>query len=203
MTRDSPGSQRGFRVAVEKQYISAEQLLDDSFRLGLQILESGFRPHFIVGIWRGGAPVGITVQELLDFFGIHTDHISIRTSFYKGVDERDSHIRIHGLQYVIDNVEADEGLLIVDDVYDTGLSIKAVIESLEERARKNTPRDIRIATAYFKPGNNRTDRAPEFFIHETDKWLVFPHELNGLSREEIITMKPGVAAVAAKLATSD
>lgn len=203
MTRDSPGSQRGFRVAVEKQYISAEQLLDDSFRLGLQILESGFRPHFIVGIWRGGAPVGITVQELLDFFGIHTDHISIRTSFYKGVDERDSHIRIHGLQYVIDNVEADEGLLIVDDVYDTGLSIKAVIESLEERARKNTPRDIRIATAYFKPGNNRTDRAPEFFIHETDKWLVFPHELNGLSREEIITMKPGVAAVAAKLESSN
>lgn len=190
-------------MAVEKQYISAEQLLDDSFRLGLQILESGFRPHFIVGIWRGGAPVGITVQELLDFFGIHTDHISIRTSFYKGVDERDSHIRIHGLQYVIDNVEADEGLLIVDDVYDTGLSIKAVIESLEERARKNTPRDIRIATAYFKPGNNRTDRAPEFFIHETDKWLVFPHELNGLSREEIITMKPGVAAVAAKLESSN
>ncbi len=186
-------------AAIEKQYISAEQLLDDSFRLGVQILESGFRPHFIVGIWRGGAPVGITVQELLDFFGIHTDHISIRTSFYKGIEERDSRIRVHGLQYVIDNVDADEGLLIVDDVFDTGLSIEAVIGNLRERARRNTPKEIRIATAYFKPKNNRTDRVPNYFIHESDKWLVFTHELNGHSREEILKRKPGAEPVVAKL----
>ncbi len=186
-------------AAAKKQYISAEQLLDDSFRLGKQILESGFRPHFIVGIWRGGAPVGITVQELLDFFGIHTDHIAIRTSFYKGIEQRDSHIRVHGLQYVIENVDADEGLLIVDDVYDTGLSIEAVIENLRDRARRNMPRQIRIATAYFKPGNNRTRRVPDYFIHETDRWLVFPHELNGLSREEILKNKPGIESIAAKL----
>ena len=187
------------RAAVEKQYVSAEQLLDDSFRLGMQILESGFRPHFIVGIWRGGAPVGITVQELLDFFGIHTDHIAIRTSFYKGIEERDSRIRVHGLQYVIDNVDADEGLLIVDDVFDTGLSIEAVIANLRQRARRNTPTEIRVATAYFKPESNRTDRVPDYFIHETDKWLVFPHELNGLSREEILNRKPGVESIVAKL----
>ncbi len=187
------------QAATNKQYISAEQLLDDSFRLGKQILESGFRPHFIVGIWRGGAPVGITVQELLDFFGIHTDHIAIRTSFYKGIEERDSHIRVHGLQYVIDNVDADEGLLIVDDVYDTGLSIEAVIDNLQDRARRNMPREIRIATAYFKPGNNRTRRVPDYFIHETDEWLVFPHELNGLSREEILNRKPGVASIIDKI----
>ncbi len=186
-------------AATTKQYISAEQLLDDSFRLGKQILESGFRPHFIVGIWRGGAPVGITVQELLDFFGIHTDHISIRTSYYKGIEQRDSHIRVHGLQYVIDNVDADEGLLIVDDVYDTGLSIEAVIENLRERARRNMPEEIRIATAYFKPESNRTRRVPDYFIHETDKWLVFPHELNGLSREEILNQKPGVASIIDKI----
>ncbi|MDX2315068.1 MAG: phosphoribosyltransferase family protein [Gammaproteobacteria bacterium] len=188
---------------MEKQFISAEQLLDDAFRLGMQILESGFRPHFIVGIWRGGAPVGITVQELLDFFGIHTDHISIRTSFYKGIEQRDSRIRVHGLQYVIDNVNADEGLLIVDDVYDTGLSITAVIDDLQSRARRNTPTEIRIATAYFKPDNNRTDRVPDYFIHKTDAWLVFPHELNGLSREEILKNKPGAASVIAKLESSD
>ena len=185
--------------AVKKQFISAEQLLDDSFRLGLQILESGFRPHFIVGIWRGGAPVGITVQELLDFFGIHTDHISIRTSFYKGIDERDKKIRVHGLQYVINNVDADEGLLIVDDVYDTGLSIQAVIENIQSRARRNTPREIRVATAYFKPASNRTRRVPDFYVHESDAWLVFPHELNGLSREEILKRKPGVQALIDKL----
>lgn len=185
--------------AVEKQYISAAQLLDDSFRLGVKILESGFEPHFIVGVWRGGAPVGITVQELLDYFGVHTDHISIRTSFYKGIEKRQSRIRVHGLQYVVDNVAADEELLIVDDVYDTGLSIKAVIDNLAKRARRNTPRDIRVATAYYKPRSNRTDRVPDYFVHETDKWLVFPHELVGLSREEILASKPGIDSIAARL----
>ena len=189
--------------AVEKQYISAGQLLDDSFRLGVKILESGFKPHFIVGVWRGGAPVGITVQELLDFFGVHTDHISIRTSFYKGIEQRQSRIRVHGLQYVVDNVAADEGLLIVDDVYDTGLSIKAVVENLEKRARRNTPRDIRIATAYYKPRSNRTDRVPDYYVHETDRWLVFPHELVGLSREELLANKPGIDSIAASLESLD
>ena len=189
------------RPVVEKQYVSAAQLLDDSFRLGVKILESGFRPHFIVGIWRGGAPVGITVQELLDFFGIHTDHIAIRTSYYKGIEQRDSRIRVHGLQYVINNVDADEGLLIVDDVYDTGLSIEAVIENLRKRARRNTPDEIRIATAYYKPGSNRTNRVPDYYIHETDKWLVFPHELNGLTREELLERKPGIESIIDKLKT--
>lgn len=193
----------GGHDAVEKHYISAGQLLDDSFRLGVKIFESGFKPHFIVGVWRGGAPVGITVQELLDYFGVHTDHISIRTSFYKGIDQRDSRIRVHGLQYVVDNVAADEGLLIVDDVYDTGLSIKAVIDNLERRARRNTPRDIRVATAYYKPRSNRTDRTPDYYIHETDKWLVFPHELVGLSREEILAKKPGIDSIAANLVSSE
>ncbi len=96
-------------------------------------------------------------------------------------------------------MDADEGLLIVDDVYDTGLSIAAVIESLEARARRNTPRDIRVATAYFKPASNRTDRVPDYYIHETDKWLVFPHELNGISPEELLENKPGIESIVDKL----
>ncbi|MEM7259455.1 MAG: hypothetical protein AAF404_18930, partial [Pseudomonadota bacterium] len=69
---------------VEKLHISAQSLLEDSWQLGVNILKSGFHPNFIVGVWRGGTPVGIAVQELLDFYGVHTDHISIRTSSYSG-----------------------------------------------------------------------------------------------------------------------
>ncbi|MDH3690887.1 MAG: phosphoribosyltransferase family protein [Gammaproteobacteria bacterium] len=176
---------------AEKQFISAQELLEDSFRLGLRILESDFRPNFIVGVWRGGTPVGIAVQELLDYFGVKTDHISIRTSSYSGIDERDTHVRVHGLGYLIDNMNAEDGLLIVDDVYDTGLSIKSIVEELGLRGRRNTPDDIRVATTYYKPRNNRTDRVPDYYIHKTDKWLIFPHELDGLSREEILQNKLG------------
>jgi hypothetical protein len=54
---------------IEKRYLSANELLADSFRLGNIILDSDFRPTHIVGIWRGGAPVGIAVQELLEYHG--------------------------------------------------------------------------------------------------------------------------------------
>ncbi|MCK5056099.1 MAG: hypoxanthine phosphoribosyltransferase [Candidatus Aminicenantes bacterium] len=180
---------------VEKKFISAQALLEDSFKLAINILESGFKPNFIVGIWRGGTPVGIAVQELLDYFGIKTDHIAIRTSSYEAINRRSKQIRVHGLDYIIDNINSEDGLLIVDDVYDTGLSVKAVLDTLKQKARKNTPFDIRIAAVFFKRDNNRTKRDPDYFIHETDKWLVFPHELKGLSKEEIFAKKPAAKKI--------
>ncbi len=74
-------------MSSSKTYIDAQQLLTDSFELGLQILESDFVPDYIVGVWRGCAPVGIAVQELLTYCGVTTDHIAIRTSLYTGVNE--------------------------------------------------------------------------------------------------------------------
>ena len=126
--------------AVEKSFIGAQDLLADSFRLGLQVYESGFLPNFIVGVWRGGSPVGIAVQELLDYFGVQTDHIAIRTSLYSGINERRRRVRVHGLGYVLDSVNHEDNLLIVDDVWDSGRSIKAVIDKLREKGRRNAPR---------------------------------------------------------------
>ena len=73
--------------AIEKTFISAESLLRDSLELGVRIVRSGFQPSFLVGIWRGGAPIGICVQEVLEYNGIECDHISIRTSSYTGIDQ--------------------------------------------------------------------------------------------------------------------
>jgi len=87
----------------EKRYIDAQGLLEDSFRLGAQIIKDGFRPTIIIAIWRGGTPMGIAVQELLAWFGIETDHIAIRTSSYHGIDGRSNQIRIHGTSYMIKN----------------------------------------------------------------------------------------------------
>ena len=176
---------------MTKKYISAQQLLDDSYNLGLKILDSGCRPDYIIGVWRGGTPVGIAVQELLDFFGVKTDHISIRTSSYTGIAQRVSNVRVHGLDYIIRNVNAEDTLLIIDDVYDTGLSVAQILEDLATKCRRNTP-IMKVATPYFKPNNNKTDRAPDFYLYETDEWLVFPHELSGLTKEELLNDKPGM-----------
>lgn len=184
---------------TDKQYVSAQQLLEDSFRLAVNIYKSGFRPDFIAAIWRGGTPVGIAVQEMLDFLGVATDHIAIRTSAYDGINQMKRIIRVHAMDYLISNIEAEHSLLIVDDVYDSGLSIQAVKETLISRTRKNSPHDIRIATVYYKPHNNKTDLTPDYYIHETNKWLIFPHEITGLSEFEILTHKPIVRELLAEL----
>ncbi|MBT7950038.1 MAG: hypoxanthine phosphoribosyltransferase [Gammaproteobacteria bacterium] len=178
---------------MEKIFINAQELLEDSFKLASNIYDSGFRPHFIVGIWRGGTPVGIAVQEYLEYRGVETDHIAIRTSSYLGIDQQSKEIRVHGLHYIIENVNADDSLLIVDDVFDSGRSIKAVLDDLSEKTRKNMPHTVKIACPWYKPGKNTTDIEPDYYIHETDEWLVFPHEINGLSPEEIKKGKPLLA----------
>ena len=142
----------------EKIYINADELLRDSFALALKVIESGFRPDFIVAVWRGGTPVGIAVQELMKYAG-----------------------------------NDDNSVLIVDDVFDRGRSIEAIISELQRLTRRNLPKDIRIATVWFKPEKNVTALTPDYYVHETNRWLVFPHELDGLTVDEVRAGKPLVA----------
>lgn len=180
----------------EKLYLSAQGLLEDSFRLGARVIKSGFRPSVIIAIWRGGTPVGIAVQEILSYFGIETDHIAIRTSSYgAGIDDRRSAIRIHGMNYLIKRIRHEDHLLIVDDVFDTGHTVEAVIDDLARKVRLNTPEDIRVAVPYYKPARNETGRVPDYYIHETESWIKFPHSLEGLSRNEIREHRPDIDAI--------
>ena len=174
---------------MEKTFITAQQLLEDSFRVAAQVYESGFRPHFIVGIWRGGAPIGIAVQEYFDFKKVETDHIAVRTSSYYGIEQQSKTIKVHGLHYLIENANADDSLLIVDDVFDSGRSVEALMAQIKKLSRANMPRDVRIACPYYKPQNNKTKIIPDYFVHESDEWLVFPHEISGLTPDEIIAGK--------------
>lgn len=183
---------------MEKVFISADQLIEESFQLGLQVFESGFRPDYIVGVWRGGAPVGIAVQELLHVLGVESDHIAIRTSSYTAIGQRDKNVRVHGLTYLIKRLEAEDSLLIVDDVYDSGLSIEQTILDLKKACKKNTP-EIRVATPYYKPKNNKTDRVPDYYVNESTQWLVFPHELDELSSDELRKNRPHIASIIDKI----
>ncbi len=179
---------------MEKYYITANELMDDSFRMAHTILLSGFKPDYVVGVWRGGTPVGIAVQEYLDYRGLKSDHIAIRTSSYTGIDSRNKEVRVHGLGYIVDNIKAKDKLLIVDDVFDTGFSMEAIIDELVTQCGQNMPQDTRVATVYYKPERNKTQRTPDYYIHENNQWLVFPHEMQGLTVEEVARYKSPVIA---------
>ena len=185
---------------MKKKYIREKVLIQDSFKLAIKIFNSQFKPDFLVGLWRGGSTVGIYVQECLQHLGVQTDHISIRTSYQGEPDYRDRiekgrEIRAHGLQYLLENLNHDQKLLIVDDVYGSGSSIKAVIKQLSERLKKNMPSNYKVAVPWYKPSQNNSGRVPDFYVHETDEWLVLPYELVGLEPNEIANNKPGVSEI--------
>ena len=127
---------------------------------------------------------------------VETDHIAVRTSSYYGIGKQSKTIKVHGLHYIIENANADDGLLIVDDVFDSGRSVVALTEKLNEVMRLNMPRDVRIATPYYKPKNKAVSIVPDYYIHESDEWLVFPHEVSGLSPKEITEGKSDLKNIA-------
>ena len=166
----------------------------DSFRLGRQVFESGFRPTFIVGLWRGGSIVGMIVQECLASLGVETDHIALRTS-YEGPEEyfrtlqKRGSIRVHGRQYLIETVSVEDRLLIVDDVFASGRHVRAVINSLKRGLKRNMPQEVRVATTWYRETPDQIG-APDFFIHATERWIVLPWEMKGLTMAEIAEHKP-------------
>ena len=118
---------------MEKHYIGATELLEDSFKLAWEVYESGYRPNYIVGVWRGGAPIGIAVQELFDVLGVNSDHIAIRTSYYSGMGQRNDSVQVYGLSYLIKKLI----------IYIFHFSAKEIIENkpeLKELLDKITPK---------------------------------------------------------------
>ena len=121
----------------------------------------------------------------------------MRTS-YRGRDdyfrqlEQGSEMRAHGLQYLFDNLNAENSLLIVDDVYSTGRHVRAIVDRLRRRCKRNMAKDLRIAAPYYRSVQAGAGPAPDYFLRQTRDWLVLPYELTGISRAEMSAHKAWV-----------
>lgn len=175
---------------MQKRFINADELLADAFRLGAAVYDSSYAPSFIVGVWRGGAPVGIAVQEFLQALGLETNHIAVRTSAYgAGIDQQQGAVQVHNLGYLREQLNDHDKILLVDDVFDTGQSMKALLAELASFSAA----EIRIACPWLKPERNTAGFEPDYYLHSTDQWLVFPHEMIGLTDEELMQKNPELA----------
>lgn len=177
---------------MNKLYIDANQLLDDAFKLASTIYDSKFVPDLIVVVWRGGALVGLAIHEYFRFRQLDTDHITIRAQSYTGINKRSGDVKLAGMDYIYDNTGENSKLLIVDDVFDTGRSFKAIMDGLETHYGPAVRERTRTACPWYKPANNQTELVPDYYLHETADWLVFPHELVGLNDAEILQGKPAI-----------
>ena len=170
-------------LVAAKKYVSPQQYLEDCFQLSKKVYDSKFRPTFLIALWRGGAPVGIVVDEYFRYMGASIEqHIALRTIAYHG-DELQSAVKIFNFDYVLENISSDDKLLIVDDVVDSGKTIQEVLKQITEKCGANRPKDIRVAAVYYKP--KKSSIRPDYYLHATDLWLVFPHEIEGLTIDEV------------------
>lgn len=180
---------------MKKHFITAQTLITDAFTLANKVYEDGFRPTFIIGIWRGGAPIAIAVQEYFEFKKLKTDHISVRTSSYYGINKQHKKVQVHGLDYIVENTHSEDSILIVDDVFDSGKSVAALIKEISVLKQNDTPKEIRIACPWYKPKNNVVNIVPHYYLYTSTDWLVFPHELVGLSIKDITDSKSDLAHI--------
>lgn len=162
-------------------HIDPDELVLDSFRLGKAVFETGFRPKHMISVWRGGTPIGLGVDAYFRFQGQQVHHTSIATQSYRGIGEQ-SDVVVKGLEHLIRSVCPEDGLLIIDDVYESGETIRSIVESLRSKARRNTPSDIRVATVHRKKEKHTFTGLPLIYLHDIapDVWIDYPHELADL-----------------------
>ncbi|MBU1537946.1 phosphoribosyltransferase, partial [Myxococcota bacterium] len=165
-------------------HITPGDFLEKSFQLGRKLFEAGIKPRHTISIWRGGTPVGLGVDAFYRSRGIFLNHTTIATESYEGIGVQGK-VVVKGLEHLINVVCREDDLLIIDDVYETGNTIRAIIETIRDRARANTPRKIYIGTIHSKPEKHCYEEFPvvSLEILPGSTWIDYPHELADLVNE--------------------
>lgn len=128
-----------------------------------------FTPDVIVGVSRGGWPPARVLSDLLD----NPNLANVRAEFYLGVAETKGEPT---LTQPVSVPVVLKKVLIVDEVADTGKSLKLVKEHTEKQGAS----EARIATVYYKPWSIIK---PDYYEKETSRWIVFPWEIKETIRK--------------------
>ena len=170
---------------LEFEAPSWDEIYDMLLDLADMIKRDDFSPDVIIGISRGGWPPARVMSDLLG----NVELANIRVEFYRGVAETESEPVI--TQPLSMPVE-DKRVLIMDDVADTGKSLKLV----KEHVLRQKAKEIKIATIYYKPWSIVV---PDYYVRVTNRWIIFPWERKETVRNLVeICLKNGLSIDVAK-----
>jgi len=139
-----------------------EQIYELLLNLADKVRRAHFKPDVIVGISRGGWPPARIISDLLE----NPELANVKAEFYLGVAKTKGEPVI--TQAVSISVRGKK-VLVVDDVADTGKSLRLVRSHLQEQGAV----DVKIATIYYKPWSIVV---PDWYEKETSHWIIFPWE---------------------------
>jgi hypothetical protein len=145
------------------------QMYNMLLNLAEKIRKDNFKPDLMVGVSRGGWPPSRVLSDLMD----NPNLANVRVEFYLGVAETKGE---PVLTQPVSASVAGKKVLIVDEVADTGKSLKLVKKHIiQEGAVK-----VKVATVYYKPWSIVK---PDYYEKETSCWIVFPWEIKETIRK--------------------
>lgn len=174
---------------MNKRFLSADPFQRDCARLAKLVFDdTAWQPDFILALWRGGAQPGVIISEVFAFLGRPLPHAIVKCASYApGIGNRTDSVVFQGADAILDSL-AGKRVLVVDDVFDTGKTAEATLARLRHA-------DARIATVYWKPTASLVPFQPDYYVRETADWIVFPHELVGLTPDELRVKDPELADI--------
>ena len=171
---------------MRKLFLSADEFQRDCVRLARKVFDSPWQPQLLLGLWRGGAQPGVIMSEVFAYLGRPTPHAVVKCASYTGIGQREQEVSFESAEPLFRAIAPGTRVLAIDDVFDSGKTAQAVKARLSHV-------ELRLATVYWKPAASLVPFAPDYTLRETDAWLVFPHELVGLTPEEVHAKDPLLA----------
>ena len=148
-------------MVAAREILTWELFGTASRELATMVAESGYEPDIILAIARGGLLPAGALGYALSVKNTYT----LNVEFYTGIDERlPMPIMLPPVPSLVDVSGAR--ILVVDDVADTGRTLKLVNEFCEGKVA-----DSKIAVLYEKP---HSEVKCDFVWRYTDKWVNFP-----------------------------
>ena len=145
---------------IKEILITEEQIKEKCKELGQMISEDykGKKPLF-VGFLKGCVPF---IAELIKHITIPMEFDFMDVSSYFGTTSSSGQVKI------IKDLDTDilnRDILIVEDIVDTGTTIKQIIPLLQTRG----PKSIEIVTLLDKPSGRKVELVPKYYGFEVPK----------------------------------
>lgn len=140
------------------EFLISWEKVDEALKKLAETVGREFCPDFIVGVARGGLVPAVKLSHMLG-----AEFRTVHVKYYEGRK------RLARPKLISDVGPLKGKVLVVDDVSDTGESLRFVVDRLAKRGA-----EVKVATIACKPCSKFK---PDYFAFKTEKWIVFPWEV--------------------------
>lgn len=182
-----------------KEFLTYDTVRNDALKLAHKIFYTPFFPDVIYASLRGGAYMANIISE---YFKIASKKYNHHPVLYAGVVARSysdiaqhTKVYIDGWTYPPENLRPGDKILLIDDIFDSGLTINTLVKTLMNS--RGIPRDdIKVVVhdyKYFTYQKEQLPIQPDFYCRkfeintpEENRWIHYmSHELVGLTENEL------------------